>query len=86
MGRIWDPSPETYNHVHPVVFWPGIELPGWKRFKLPAPGVAGIDNTNPHIRRNDKSVLNGRKIERTIFKMSLCWELEKKASEGVSSL
>lgn len=67
MGRIWDPSPETYIHVHPVVFWPGIELPGWKRLKLAAPGVAGTVNTDLKVRRNDNSMLNGKKIERAIF-------------------
>ena len=67
MGRIWDPSPETYNHVHPVVFWLGIDVPSWERLKLPVPDVAGTDNADLKVRRNDNSVPNGRKIERAIF-------------------
>lgn len=78
MGRIWDPSPETYSHVHPVVFWLGIDLPSWERFKLPAPDVAGTDSTDLIVRRNDKSVLNGRNIERDIFEWVCVGALERR--------
>lgn len=95
MGRIWDPSPETYNHVHPVVFWLAVNLPEGERVKPPVVtlpcGRNGVDSrlitsgggtahTDLKLRRREQSVVNGRKIERAIFGRSWVGLLGNEAS------